>query len=119
MQETGDLGDMDPCQKVGIMRRIGRAVGKLAMNMVMDRLDPADQRKRLLPRAIGRAGDELRRAAQSARGGWIVVDEAFAETTPGYSIAAESTRRSVVVLRSFGKFFGQIGRASCRERVCQ
>lgn len=47
--------------------------------------------------------------ALSARGGWLVVDEAFADAVPGVSGVALAFRRNVVVLRSFGKFFGLAG----------
>jgi cobalamin biosynthesis protein CobC len=44
------------------------------------------------------------------RGGLLVVDEAFAEVGPeGLSVAAEVGRRGLVVLRSFGKFYGLAG----------
>ncbi len=45
----------------------------------------------------------------AARGGWLVVDEAFADTDPAISIAAQAGRPGLVVLRSFGKFFGLAG----------
>ncbi|WP_426140754.1 threonine-phosphate decarboxylase CobD [Pseudomonas sp. DWP3-1-2] len=43
------------------------------------------------------------------RGGWLVVDEAFMDNTPGLSLAAETWRTGLIVLRSFGKFFGLAG----------
>ncbi|CAO3444505.1 L-threonine 3-O-phosphate decarboxylase (EC 4.1.1.81) [Azospirillum argentinense] len=46
---------------------------------------------------------------QAARGGWLVVDEAFAEVTPECSVASETGRPGLVILRSFGKFFGLAG----------
>ena len=47
---------------------------------------------------------------QERHGGWLVVDEAFADCDPGWSIAAKvSTQRRLIVLRSFGKFFGLAG----------
>lgn len=49
-------------------------------------------------------------AAQlAARGGWLVVDEAFGDTTPHTSVAAWSDRPGLIVLRSVGKFFGLAG----------
>lgn len=52
----------------------------------------------------------LQWAAQLAkRGGWLVVDEAFADTVPGISIAAHADRPGLIVLRSVGKFFGLAG----------
>ncbi|PWC31456.1 L-threonine-O-3-phosphate decarboxylase [Azospirillum sp. TSO35-2] len=46
---------------------------------------------------------------QAARGGWLVVDEAFADTRPDGSVAPFVGRPGLVVLRSFGKFFGLAG----------
>lgn len=43
------------------------------------------------------------------RGGWLVVDEAFIDCTPEQSLAAFSELPGLVVLRSFGKFFGLAG----------
>jgi cobalamin biosynthetic protein CobC len=48
-------------------------------------------------------------AALAARGGWLVVDEAFGDTCPHNSIAAYADRPGIVVLRSVGKFFGLAG----------
>ena len=45
----------------------------------------------------------------AARGGLLVVDEAFAEVTPGASVASEAGRPGLLILRSFGKFFGLAG----------
>lgn len=48
-------------------------------------------------------------ARLAERGGWLVVDEAFIDCTPAYSLAAFSQRPGLIVLRSFGKFFGLAG----------
>ena len=48
-------------------------------------------------------------ASLTARGGWLVVDEAFMDTTPEYSLAAVCPRPGLIVLRSLGKFFGLAG----------
>jgi len=77
----------------------------------------------------------------SKKGGWLIVDEAFIDVTPELSILKTGIKPGLIVLRSLGKFFGlagvrcgfvitdrelltlladkigQIGRASCRERV--
>ncbi|MGN8000381.1 aminotransferase class I/II-fold pyridoxal phosphate-dependent enzyme [Sphingomonas sp. 22176] len=47
---------------------------------------------------------------RTAAGGWLVVDEAFADAHPEASIAplVDDTRR-LIVFRSFGKFFGLAG----------
>lgn len=49
-------------------------------------------------------------ARQEARGGWLVVDEAFADCHAEASVCGEvADRRRLIVLRSFGKFFGLAG----------
>ncbi|WP_151634354.1 threonine-phosphate decarboxylase CobD [Noviherbaspirillum aerium] len=45
----------------------------------------------------------------AARGGWLVVDEAFGDTVPYSSVARFTDRPGLVVLRSVGKFFGLAG----------
>jgi len=55
--------------------------------------------------ALLRLADALRR-----RGGLLVVDEAFMDVGPaGTSLGGDLGRRAIVVLRSFGKFFGLAG----------
>lgn len=48
-------------------------------------------------------------ARLAARGGWLVVDEAFIDATPEASVARLCPRPGLVVLRSLGKFFGLAG----------
>ena len=43
------------------------------------------------------------------RGGWLVVDEAFADIEPEISVVGLCADLPIVVLRSFGKFFGLAG----------
>jgi len=43
------------------------------------------------------------------RGGWLVVDEAFMDATPAFSLACQGGFPGLVVLRSLGKFFGLAG----------
>jgi len=45
----------------------------------------------------------------ASRGGWMVVDEAFVDTMPAYSLAPSCPLPGLVVLRSIGKFFGLPG----------
>ncbi|HEY1720307.1 MAG TPA: threonine-phosphate decarboxylase CobD [Magnetospirillaceae bacterium] len=56
------------------------------------------------------APDELRAlsVAMAERGGLLIVDEAFVDLTPELSIAAP-VASGLLVLRSFGKFFGLAG----------
>jgi cobalamin biosynthetic protein CobC len=55
--------------------------------------------------------DELARIAAmlQRRGGWLVIDEAFVDTDPALSSAALCKDFPIVVLRSFGKFYGLAG----------
>lgn len=48
-------------------------------------------------------------ARLAARGGWLVVDEAFMDATPEASLCPDSERDGLIVLRSVGKFFGLAG----------
>jgi cobalamin biosynthesis protein CobC len=54
--------------------------------------------------ALGRAA-----ALLQARGGWLVIDEAFADVEPDISAAEMCVDLPVIVLRSFGKFYGLPG----------
>lgn len=60
------------------------------------------------------APEQLLRWARQlgARGGWLVVDEAFGDTVREYSVAAhagDAGADGLIVLRSVGKFFGLAG----------
>lgn len=48
-------------------------------------------------------------ARMAAAGGLLVVDEAFCDVAPEFSVAANASSPGLVVLRSFGKFFGLAG----------
>ncbi|AUZ60784.1 L-threonine 3-O-phosphate decarboxylase [Pseudomonas sp. XWY-1] len=48
-------------------------------------------------------------ARLAARGGWLLVDEAFMDNTPADSVVDCAERPGLIVLRSFGKFFGLAG----------
>ncbi|WP_217477029.1 threonine-phosphate decarboxylase CobD [Stutzerimonas stutzeri] len=48
-------------------------------------------------------------AQLAARGGWLVVDEAFMDLSPDSSLAAYAHLPGLIVLRSFGKFFAMAG----------
>jgi cobalamin biosynthetic protein CobC len=49
------------------------------------------------------------RARIASRGGWMVVDEAFVDPHPAYSLAPHAPLPGLLVLRSIGKFFGLAG----------
>lgn len=90
-----------------------------------ERAEPIDDLSRLPPRAtallLGNPnnpdGRVLSRETllsllnhQERHGGWLIVDEAFADCQPACSVAAEvGHARRLIVVRSFGKFFGLAG----------
>ncbi len=45
----------------------------------------------------------------AAKGGWLVIDEAFVDPVPELSLAARAGAQALVILRSMGKFFGLAG----------
>ena len=47
--------------------------------------------------------------ALATRVGRLVVDESFADTTPELSVAPQAGRAGLLILRSFGKFYGLAG----------
>lgn len=49
------------------------------------------------------------RTALAGRGGWLVVDEAFVDSTPQYSLASHCPAPGLILFRSIGKFFGLPG----------
>jgi cobalamin biosynthetic protein CobC len=57
----------------------------------------------------GRQHDPGRLLALSSRVKRLVVDESFADAVPGASLAAEAGRPGLLILRSFGKFYGLAG----------
>lgn len=56
------------------------------------------------PAALAVIADRL-----AARGGWLVVDEAFADVIPDIGMAPRCDRGGCIVMRSFGKFYGLPG----------
>ncbi len=48
-------------------------------------------------------------AQLATKNGWLIVDEAFMDSTPEHSIAEYCARPGLIVLRSLGKFFGLAG----------
>jgi cobalamin biosynthetic protein CobC len=53
---------------------------------------------------LARVAEEIRH-----RHGWLIVDESFADIDPAISCAGLCTDLPIIVLRSFGKFFGLPG----------
>ena len=116
LRPRATVGVLSPCyaEHAEGWRRAGHRVLELDEMQLADRLDtldvlvvvnPNNPTGRRLPAAT--LLDWHQRLAR--HGGWLVVDEAFMDNTPQHSIAAHSDREGLIVLRSFGKFFGLAG----------
>jgi cobalamin biosynthetic protein CobC len=57
----------------------------------------------------GRQHEPARLLALSSRVGRLVIDESFADAVPKLSLASDAGRTGLLVLRSFGKFYGLAG----------
>ncbi|MHB0764494.1 threonine-phosphate decarboxylase CobD [Stutzerimonas sp. NM35] len=110
------VGIVSPCyaEHAEAWRREGHHLSEFSeggVPRVLDRLDvlvvvnPNNPTGRLLPPA--QLLDWHARLAEL--GGWLVVDEAFIDPTPEYSLAPYSHLPGLIVLRSFGKFFAMAG----------
>jgi cobalamin biosynthetic protein CobC len=70
------------------------------------------------------APEMLRHTARvlGERGGTLIVDEAYADLEPAVSLASHGGQEGLIVLRSFGKFFGlaglRLGAMIAPARVC-
>lgn len=60
-------------------------------------------------RIVDRAALARIAAVVAARGGWLVIDEAFVDAVPHKSAIDLCAQYPVVILRSFGKFYGLAG----------
>jgi cobalamin biosynthetic protein CobC len=45
----------------------------------------------------------------AAKSGWLIIDEAFIDATPEYSLIEHCPKAGLIILRSLGKFFGLAG----------
>src|SRR5262249_51107282 len=57
----------------------------------------------------GRRHDPRALLALTSQVGRLVVDESFVDAVPGLSLAPEAGREKLLILRSFGKFYGLAG----------
>jgi cobalamin biosynthesis protein CobC len=116
LRETSRVGIIAPgyAEHAQAWRRAGHLVECVAAEALLDRLAQWDVLVLIHPNNPG--GDcfdveSLLRihAELAARGGWLVVDEAFMDVTPGNSLCPYTDRDGLIVLRSVGKFFGLAG----------
>lgn len=116
LRAHSDVGILAPtyAEHAAAWRREGHRITKLSEGSVhraLPQLDvllvvnPNNPTGRLIePARLLDWHDEL-----AERGGWLLVDEAFIDCTPQHSLAAYSDMPGLIVLRSFGKFFGLAG----------
>ena len=110
------VGVVSPCyaEHAEAWRREGHQLVELCEASVPKTLDRLDVLVVVNPnnpsgRLIGTEQLLHWHARLADHGGWLVVDEAFMDCTPQHSLAAHSHLPGLVVLRSFGKFFGLAG----------
>lgn len=116
LRRAGKVGVLSPCyaEHAEAWRRSGYIVREVLEPEVDFYLDSLDVLVVVNPNnPTGRcvAPDRLLdwHAKLAQRGGWLVVDEAFMDNTPQLSLAPFAHQVGLIVLRSFGKFFGLAG----------
>lgn len=116
LRRAGKVGVLSPCyaEHAEAWRRSGYVVREVLEQEVDFFLDSLDVLVVVNPNnptglnlTPARLLDWHARLAQ--RGGWLVVDEAFMDNTPQLSLAPHAHQVGLIVLRSFGKFFGLAG----------
>ncbi|QBR31103.1 MULTISPECIES: threonine-phosphate decarboxylase CobD [Pseudomonas] len=116
LRRAGKVGVLSPCyaEHAEAWRRSGYIVREVLEQEVEFFLDSLDVLVVVNPNnptglslTPARLLDWHARLAQ--RGGWLVVDEAFMDNTPQLSLASHTHHVGLIVLRSFGKFFGLAG----------
>lgn len=95
-------------------RRAHHHVTELAAEELLARVDDLDVMILIHPNNPG--GERFDQttlltchARLAARGGWLIVDEAFMDATPDDSLCSHTAHEGLIVLRSVGKFFGMAG----------
>ncbi len=113
---TGHVGVLTPAyaEHAHAWRRNGHNVIPLASDALVDALPVLDVLVVVNP--SNPTGERFApatlldwHARLAARGGWLIVDEAFLDAAPEWSLAPYGDRRGLIVLRSLGKFFGLAG----------
>lgn len=116
LRRVGKVGVLSPCyaEHAAAWRRTGHRVREISEVEVETYLDSLDVLVLVNPNnPTGRLVPPERLLAWHARlaerGGWLVVDEAFMDHSPADSVSRFTARAGLIVLRSFGKFFGLAG----------
>ncbi|MBT2341810.1 MULTISPECIES: threonine-phosphate decarboxylase CobD [Pseudomonas] len=116
LRRAGKVGVLSPCyaEHAEAWRRSGyivREVLEAEVDFFLDNLDVLVVVNPNNPTGLSLGPERLLdwHARLAQRGGWLVVDEAFMDITPQLSLAAHTHQVGLIVLRSFGKFFGLAG----------
>ncbi|AXO89374.1 threonine-phosphate decarboxylase [Pseudomonas parafulva] len=116
LRPRGRVGVLWPCyaEHPQAWRQAGHRLLELDETQVEDALDSLDVLVLVNPnnptgRCVSREQLLDWHARLARRGGWLVVDEAFMDNTPALSVVDQAGRAGLIVLRSFGKFFGLAG----------
>ncbi|SQH34983.1 threonine-phosphate decarboxylase [Pseudomonas mucidolens] len=116
LRRAGKVGVLSPCyaEHAEAWRRAGyivREVLEQEVDFFLDSLDVLVVVNPNNPTGLSLAPQRLLdwHARLAQRGGWLVVDEAFMDNTPALSVAGQANQVGLIVLRSFGKFFGLAG----------
>ncbi len=116
LREPGRVGVLNPSyvEHAHAWRRAGHRVELLPaenLDAALDRLDALVLVHPNNPTGVRFSLQSLLdwRARLVARGGWLVVDEAFMDATPEGSLVNHVGLPGLIVLRSLGKFFGLAG----------
>ncbi|MEB5934401.1 threonine-phosphate decarboxylase CobD [Pseudomonas mosselii] len=116
LRPSGRVGVLSPCyaEHPHAWARAGHTLVELDETEVEGLLDSLDVLVLVNPNnPTGRRVTRERLLAWHARlaerGGWLLVDEAFMDNTPEHSVVDQAGQPGLIVLRSFGKFFGLAG----------
>ena len=116
LRRSGKVGVLSPCyaEHAEAWRRAGyvvREVQEQEVDFFLDSLDVLVVVNPNNPTGLSLSPQRLLdwHARLAQRGGWLVVDEAFIDVTPDLSLASHADQVGLIVLRSFGKFFGLAG----------
>ncbi|MBK3455463.1 MULTISPECIES: threonine-phosphate decarboxylase CobD [Pseudomonas] len=116
LRRAGKVGVLSPCyaEHAEAWRRTGyivREVLEQEVDFFLDSLDVLVVVNPNNPTGLSLTPQRLLdwHARLAERGGWLVVDEAFMDNTPHLSLASQANQVGLIVLRSFGKFFGLAG----------
>jgi len=116
LRRAGKVGVLSPCyaEHAEAWRRAGyivREVLEAEVDFFLDSLDVLVVVNPNNPTGLSLTPERLLdwHARLAQRGGWLVVDEAFMDVTPHLSLADQTHQVGLIVLRSFGKFFGLAG----------